>query len=557
MEIANAIADPVVKSLMDHVKKNIGYVISCTINVSEMKEKLVVLDHRKNDVQDFTVNFERNKLHIPSRVPSWLKEVEDIKAEVERFPRDVGSSNLKDKHRYGKKAFKIIERINRLIDDESSIKWTDHKFPVEVASMKASTSEPSLPRHDSKVPTPSCDDGDFQSRKRTFTEALEALESDDKSHMEDIDIPKEDLVRYKISLGCSLEEEEDRENWHSFENTLMLVTNKDQLLEFRINELFEKTEVVHLQVDDIRDGLMECFYPHQSSFNNLRVLKIVKCVDLRYLFSIRVANGLTKLERLTVSSCPILETLLDSENSGIKAIKFQALKFLSLGGLPKLMSFCNDVNAIELPQLEELILESLTNFTSMQPFLDKKIVITQLKKMKICKMENLKEIWPSNGGEVCFSLLKEIEVEGCESLVNLFPINPMSLLLHHLEEVKVTNCDSIDVLFNIDLGGVGEIEEGNRKLRSIKVGGLGNLREIWRVKGVNASNRWMMGFEALENIEILSCESLDGVFPPITANFDMRAIMKLKVSGIDGLVDMKLIICGQELQGHASFLIVK
>ncbi|KAJ9542065.1 hypothetical protein OSB04_028571 [Centaurea solstitialis] len=349
------------------------------------------------------------------------------------------------------------------------------------------------------------------------------------------------LKKFRISLGCSFEEIINYKKGRPFENILFLLTNKDQLLEFSINELFKKTEVLHLQVNDIQDGLVESFYPHQASFYNLRILEVVKCVDLRYLFTVGVANGLTKLERLTVFSCPILETLLNNENNGSEAIKFQALEFLSLRDLPKLKSFCNDVNTIELPQLKELILDRLPNFTSiypdnkptssmsndtfaMQPFLKNEIVITQLKKMRIHKMENLKEIWPSDDGEDRFSLLKEIKVEKCQSLVNLFPSNPMSSLFHHLEELTIVFCGSIDVLFNIDLGHVGEIKEVNSKLKSIKLWGLRNLREIWRVKGENASNRCVMRFEALENIRISECKSLKRAFPSNTIKFDMKVM---------------------------------
>ena len=151
------------------------------------------------------------------------------------------------------------------------------------------------------------------------------------------------------------------------------------------------------------------------------------------------------------------------------------------------------------------------------------IVITQLKKMELYEMENLKEIWPSNDGEVRFSLLKVIDVKFCNSLVNLFPRNPMSLL-HHLEELTVMYCNSIDVLFNIDLGRVGEIEEVNSKLKYMEIWVLENLREIWRVKGENASNRCIMRFKALENITTFNCESLSRVFPS-TVHFDTEVVV--------------------------------
>ncbi|KAI3746191.1 hypothetical protein L6452_08615 [Arctium lappa] len=74
------------------------------------------------------------------------------------------------------------------------------------------------------------------------------------------------LERFKISLGCYLDDDDDDgQNRHSYENTLMLVTDKCELLDSRMNELLEKTEVLHLQVNDVNnlgDGLVESLH-HQ------------------------------------------------------------------------------------------------------------------------------------------------------------------------------------------------------------------------------------------------------------------------------------------------------
>ncbi|KAI3753921.1 hypothetical protein L2E82_25986 [Cichorium intybus] len=102
-------------------------------------------------------------------------------------------------------------------------------------------------------------------------------------------------------------------------------------------------------------------------FNNLRVLDVFKCENLRYLFTVPVASGLVKLEHLTVSQCPVLDVLAHSENGGDEVIKFQKLKFLSLNNLPKLVGLCNTVNTIELPELVELRLIDLPHFTSIYP----------------------------------------------------------------------------------------------------------------------------------------------------------------------------------------------
>ena len=151
----------------------------------------------------------------------------------------------------------------------------------------------------------------------------------------------------------------------------MLVIDKCELLDSKMNELLEKTEVLHLQLNDVNDlgdGLVESLHWQRSSFYNLRVLEICKCEKLKYLFTVWMANGLTKFKRLTVLSCPILKMLVNGETGEFGVLKFQTLKFLSLGELPELMSLCNVVNAIEFPQLEELILRSHPNFTSIYPY---------------------------------------------------------------------------------------------------------------------------------------------------------------------------------------------
>ncbi|KAJ9568092.1 hypothetical protein OSB04_004058 [Centaurea solstitialis] len=172
MEIASTIVGSVVETLMVPVKKNLGYVISCTKNMRGMNTKIGGLNHTRNDVERHMKQNESTNLEIPSRVPGWLKDVADINALVDSFPSDVGNCSLKSRHKLGKKALEIIEDINGLVDEESRIKWTDHEIPLgEVDSMKASTS------------TPSSHHREFDSRQQTFLEALKALEANHKSHM--------------------------------------------------------------------------------------------------------------------------------------------------------------------------------------------------------------------------------------------------------------------------------------------------------------------------------------------------------------------------------------
>ena len=115
-----------------------------------------------------------------------------------------------------------------------------------------------------------------------------------------------------------------------------------------------------------------------------------------------------------------------------------------------------------------------------------------------------------------------------ERLKEIWPSNPISLL-HHLEELIVNNCGAIEVLFNIDLESVGNIEESICCLKSIQVSELENLREVWRIKGVNNEGLTFNCFQAIENIEISDCKRFRNVFTPTTTNFDMRALTKLAI----------------------------
>ncbi|KAI3746051.1 hypothetical protein L6452_08470 [Arctium lappa] len=338
------------------------------------------------------------------------------------------------------------------------------------------------------------------------------------------------LERFKISLGCYLDKFNDQSSYlfenklryqggYMFENALRLVTNKHELLDSRMSRLFDKTEVLYLQVNgvnDLEEGLAEpLHHHHRSSFNYLIVLDILKCTDLRYLFTASVANGLKKLERLTISLCPVLETVVDGNKGGVGVVKFQALKFLSLDRLPKLKSLCNVVDVIELPQLVELQLSGLPNFISIYPlatssmshniserqsFFNEEVVIPNLEKLEVFNLV----IWPCQFGsskKVNACKLREFSVIGCNRLVNLFPTNPMSLM-YHLEDLIVKDCSSIGVLFNIDMGCVHQTEEVGSCLRNIKLWHLSNLREVWRIKGANDIGLAFSGFQAIERLKI-------------------------------------------------------
>ncbi|MFS8008211.1 putative P-loop containing nucleoside triphosphate hydrolase, leucine-rich repeat domain superfamily [Helianthus anomalus] len=371
--------------------------------------------------------------------------------------------------------------------------------------------------------------------------ALE-VEFVEKNWMKNVSFKK--LDKFKISIGCVLEKQEDNKK-HLLENTLKLVTGCSHLLDFKISELFKKTEKLHLQVADMIRLEDVSYHPcNQHSFFYLKDLVVSDCPKLIHLFPSYVASGLRKLERLKVSSCSALEALVHGDGSEIKnsseLIKFDQLKYLSLENLPKLVCMFHVDNVVDLPQLVELEVDGLPNFTSIysdkhntSAFLNSQVKISELKTLKIRSMKNLKQILDvsNQSSEEDFSnifLLREIEVWSCDSLLNLFPINPMRLL-RHLETLKVYACRSIDAIFNIDLGCVGEVEEVcNSSLRRIRVRNSEKVRGVWSIKcgehnSSTSCNVLINSFKAVESIEIGDCGMFRNVFTPNNTKFDTRA----------------------------------
>nr|GEU75774.1 NB-ARC domains-containing protein [Tanacetum cinerariifolium] len=393
------------------------------------------------------------------------------------------------------------------------------------------------------------------------SEHLFALEFEfigNNAHLKNMAFEK--LNRFKLSVGYYYLEvkdylETDQVDMHSYQNSLNLIINREELLKSKINELFKITDALYLEVNDmntLEDVDMESPHPQHpprnSSFYNLRLLVVSECAELKYLFTPSVATNLSKLEYLKVSGCVTMVAVIHIENNGSNIIKFLNLKYLHLAELPKLLCFSNNTNVIELPQLMKLKLENLPHLTNiypssatsyvssdiscMQSLFNKEDATPKLEKLNVYGMENLKEIWPPQFSisnlcllrelkvcdcdsiEVLFSMdfgeiehlsssLRSITVERCDSVVKLFSCNPFPFL-NNLQELEVVHCRSIQVLFDTDLGRAGKIEEQvcSSSLRRIYVYSCKSLMSVF------PSNPMPL-FNNLEELEVKYCASIE------------------------------------------------
>nr|XP_043631391.1 putative disease resistance protein At1g63350 [Erigeron canadensis] len=114
-----------------------------------------------------------SNLEIPTGVPDWLNEVENIKIDAESvISSNVnGCFNLKMRYRTGRKAFKTTLKIEALIKENNETNWRDAQKPLgKVSSKLASTSDGDVQNY-------------FKSREKIFKEALGLLQQDQKAQV--------------------------------------------------------------------------------------------------------------------------------------------------------------------------------------------------------------------------------------------------------------------------------------------------------------------------------------------------------------------------------------
>ncbi|GKE04812.1 NB-ARC domains-containing protein [Tanacetum coccineum] len=95
--------------------------------------------------------------------------------------------------------------------------------------------------------------------------------------------------------------------------------------------------------------------------------------------------------------------------------------------------------------------------------------------------------------------------------------------------LRVGDCGSLEFIFNIDVECVGEIEEGCSSLRNIEIIRSGEIREVWRLKGVSNPDVIIRGFQAVKSIYTNNCKSFRNLFTPTFARFDLGALENLNI----------------------------
>ncbi|RVW90303.1 Disease resistance protein [Vitis vinifera] len=153
-----------------------------------------------------------------------------------------------------------------------------------------------------------------------------------------------------------------------------------------------------------------------GSFGCLRKVEVKDCDGLKFLFSLSVARGLSRLVEIKVTRC---ESMVEMVSQGRKEIKedtvnvplFPELRHLTLQDLPKLSNFCFEEKPV-LPKPASTIVGPSTPPLNQPEIRDGQLLL-------------------SLGGN-----LRSLKLKNCMSLLKLFPPS----LLQNLEELIVENC---------------------------------------------------------------------------------------------------------------------
>ena len=115
-------------------------------------------------------------------------------------------------------------------------------------------------------------------------------------------------------------------------------------------------------------------------FGNLRLLIVLECNSLTYLFSPSIAKLLVMLEKIIVVGCEKIEEILAraGEEEEEKDVLFHKVNHIYLERLPRLMYFCPETNAFEWPSLEEIIVDKCPSLSTFIPSNDSNLKTPKL-----------------------------------------------------------------------------------------------------------------------------------------------------------------------------------
>ncbi|KAK2639054.1 hypothetical protein Ddye_026849 [Dipteronia dyeriana] len=287
----------------------------------------------------------------------------------------------------------------------------------------------------------------------------------------------------------------------------------------------------------------------QVRLQSLTVVEVETCYELRYLFTLSLAQSLLQLEQLKVKRCGSLEQIVEIKEAeenvgggGGNYVMFPKLRKLQFYRLENFRNFYSENSSLNMQTAKEQLRGLNPWRHGLQNLEELKVVFQNLEELKIgwCRVQVLFQL---EGVEQELSLpsLKIIELEYLKELECLCKGPSHLLNLQNLKKLSVKDCNRLRHMFSPSLA------RNLLQLEELIIRNCGELEEILNEDDAKTYNQtlskdhlqWPLLFPNLSSINIGSCYKLKTMFPVSMAHLlSLSNLRSLRVDNCDRLRHM-------------------
>ncbi|KAK4270286.1 hypothetical protein QN277_023340 [Acacia crassicarpa] len=341
---------------------------------------------------------------------------------------------------------------------------------------------------------------------------------------------------------------------------------------FQIDPILEDLDFLYV----VQCSNLKHLVPSSATFSHLTYLEVENCNGLIYLITSSTARSLVRLTTMKVSNCNSLEKVVAEEEGSEDEIALSSLEILKLECLPKIKRFCSSNCFLNLPLLEEVVvnrcprMDSFSGKDTSTPKLQKisskedgkvywegdisktlknlfvdMVAFSSFNNLEFSEYPELKELWYGQVGQNIFCNLKHLVVRKCTFLSNIIFSSNLLQVLYTLEELEVAECDSLEAIFDVKAFDEKVMESKEVSgLKKLTLSELANLKHIWN----REERELIVSFGNLQTVKVDKCQNLKCVFSPSLCQ-DLRQLEELNVESCgvgqivaneEGLEELKL-----------------
>ncbi|GLT33012.1 hypothetical protein SLA2020_076350 [Shorea laevis] len=230
-----------------------------------------------------------------------------------------------------------------------------------------------------------------------------------------------------------------------------------------------------------------------TSFNNLRVITVGLCNQLKNLFSSSITRQLHQLQEITVTNCRSIEEIVYDEEQGNKTevevtknVELDQLRCLKLQHLPQLISFCRERNSASSSRAIPIFIE--------------KVMFVKIEELQLSWI-NVNSIWRTSVASTSVNNLTKLIIVGCKKLEYIFS-SSMARGLLKLAHLEIRDCKSLNEVIFTD-----NVEERDNlifaRLKFLQIKDLQNLIGFY-------SGSCVIKFQSMKVLSIENCPKLKG-----------------------------------------------